>query len=48
MVDREKKRGKQKYKKLNISRTKELFRWNKKLFIVFEGKFVKNKKFGEK
>ena len=33
MADRAKKRGKQKYKNLNISRTKRaLFRWNKKHF----------------
>ena len=36
MTDREKKRGRWKYKNLNILQTKELFRWKKSSFIVFE------------
>ena len=38
MADRWKKRGRQKYTNLNISRKKELSRWNKKtFFVVFKG-----------
>ena len=31
MADKEKKRGRQKYKNFNILRMKELFRWNKNM-----------------
>ena len=38
MADREKRRGRQKYKYLNISRTKRDFYFKQKTsFIVFEG-----------
>ena len=37
MADREKKRGRWKYKKLNISRTKTFSDAIKSIFIVFEG-----------
>ena len=37
MADREKKRGRWKYKNVNISRMNKFFRQNKKHFIVFEG-----------
>ena len=50
MAGREKNAVRLEYKSWNVSRTKKLFRWNKKiLFIVFEGlsfglklKFYKN------
>ena len=38
MADRERKRGRQKYKTWISQERKELFRWNKKTFyIAFEG-----------
>ena len=38
MADREKKMGRQKYKKWISPEQKELFRWNKKTFFInFEG-----------
>ena len=47
MADMEKKRGRPKYKNLNISKPKELFGWNKN--IVFEGlPFGKKWKFDTK